>query len=122
LGVGMRSRYWAMADEILAFGGGAFASAAPLQTSNTAPESRTVPSRERALIRFTTPSMIVTLLAAAVIFWVSYDGGSYSVTSRTTLAIGVWWAVIVGLLTGLLPRAGGARRALVPGLLLAAYA
>ena len=66
--------------------------------------------------------MIVALLTAAVTFWLSYDDGAYSLTSRTTFAIGVCWVTIVGVLAGILPAGRTSRLALVPGTLLAALA
>jgi len=55
------------------------------------------------------------------VFWLGYDGGSYSLTSRTTLAIAVIWAGIVGIATGLLPAGRSWRGALVPAVFLALF-
>lgn len=54
-------------------------------------------------------------------FYVAYDDGSYSVASRSTLAIAVWWVVLIGLGVGPWPLAAITRAALVPAALLAAY-
>jgi O-antigen ligase len=43
------------------------------------------------------PSMLVPLSVAAVTFFTAYDDGSYSLPSRNTFAIAVWWMVIVGI-------------------------
>lgn len=45
----------------------------------------------------TDPALFITAVVAGVVFWVAYDGGSYSLPSRGSLAIAVWWAVIVGI-------------------------
>jgi tetratricopeptide (TPR) repeat protein len=115
LALGMLSRYWLMADKSLAFGGGAFASAPPDQATDPTPT-------RVSTVRSFTPSMIVTALAAAVTFWAAYDGGTYSLTSRTTFAVGVAWAIVLGLVAGLLPVGRAWRPALVPACLLAGFA
>jgi O-antigen ligase/polysaccharide polymerase Wzy-like membrane protein len=126
MGVGMLSRYWLMADNSLPFGGGAFAALeTPLQASSATPEARTTPTRVGRRERFggfTAQQMLVSLFSAAAIFWIGYDGGSYSLTSRTSLAIAVSWAAILGVAVGLLPAGRSARAVLVPGFLLAAFA
>jgi hypothetical protein len=43
------------------------------------------------------PGILISLAVAAVIFTITYDNGSYDLPSRNTLAIAVWWAVIVGV-------------------------
>jgi hypothetical protein len=66
--------------------------------------------------------MVVTLAVAIVVFWLGYDGGSYSLTSRSTAAIAFAWAVIVGVASGLLPASRRWRSALVPAAFLAMFA
>ena len=68
------------------------------------------------------PSTAVRLAVSAVVFWAAYDGGLYSVGSWTALAIVVWWAVVLGLVLGLLPRGAPPRGAWITGSLLAAFA
>ena len=45
----------------------------------------------------TDPALFITAVVAGAVFWVAYDDGSYSLPSRGSLAIAVWWAVIVGI-------------------------
>jgi hypothetical protein len=66
--------------------------------------------------------MIVTVLAAAVTFWAAYDGGTYSLASRATFAIGLAWATIVAVLVGILPAGRRWRPALGPSAFLAGFA
>lgn len=47
-------------------------------------------------------AFVTALAVAAATFAIAYDDGSYSLPSRNTLAIAVWWAVIVGVLVRLL--------------------
>jgi hypothetical protein len=68
------------------------------------------------------PGGVVTGLVAVAVFWVAYDNGSYSLESRNTLAIALWWALIVVVLFGLFPREPTSRVSLVIGGLLAALA
>jgi hypothetical protein len=64
----------------------------------------------------------VTAGVAAVLFWLAWDSGTYSLTDRGTLAIGVWWAIIVAAGLGLWPRTDVPRSAIVTGGLLAGLA
>ena len=50
-------------------------------------------------IRLTTlsPTILVPLSIAGITFAITYDNGSYGLPSRNTLAIEVWWAVIIGV-------------------------
>jgi O-antigen ligase len=57
-----------------------------------------------------------------VVFWVAYEDGGSGLTTRSVLAIALWWALIVGIGFGFLPRARIDRAVLVPGGLLAALA
>jgi hypothetical protein len=63
----------------------------------------------------------LTAAVAAVTFWLAYDGGSFELTSRTTLAIALWWALILAVALGFWPMARLPRRTLVTGGLLAAF-
>ncbi len=64
----------------------------------------------------------MTLLAAVVTFWAGYDGGTYSLTSRTTFAIALTWALIVGVVLRILPVGRSWRPALAPAGFLAGFA
>lgn len=61
-------------------------------------------------------------LVAVAVFYVAYDDGSYSLASRSTIAIAVWWAILVGVGLGVWPRGRIPRGAVAVGLLLAAFA
>ena len=65
---------------------------------------------------------LVPLVVATVVFWVAYDGGTYALTSRNSLALVVWWAIMLLVGLGLWPRARVPREALVTGAFLAAFA
>ncbi len=67
------------------------------------------------------PALTVGIVAASL-FWIAYDNGSYGVEGRDSLAIAIWWAVIVVIVFGLLPKERVPRAALVLGVLLAALA
>lgn len=66
--------------------------------------------------------IILRLLGAAVVFVVALDGGSYSLSSRNSLAISLWWAVILAVALGLWPRVRTPLSAWVVGGLLGAFA
>lgn len=57
-----------------------------------------------------------------VTFWLAYDGGTYSITARTSLAIVVWWTIIVLTGLGLVPFERVSGGAVVAGGSLAALA
>jgi len=59
-------------------------------------------------------------VVAAAVFALAYDGGSYSLATRSSLAIVVWWGIALGVALGLLPRARISPVALLVGGLLAA--
>jgi hypothetical protein len=61
-------------------------------------------------------------ILAAAFFWIAYDNGSYSLTSRNSLAIAIWWVLIVLIVFGLLPRQPAPQASLLLGALLAAFA
>jgi tetratricopeptide (TPR) repeat protein len=50
------------------------------------------------------PGYLVVGVVAAAVFWIAYDDGSYRLASRATIAIAVWWGVVVGLGLGLLSQ------------------
>jgi O-antigen ligase len=77
-----------------------------------------------ALRRVKSPGVgaLVTLAVAAVVFWVAFDGGSYSLSSRATLSIAIWWTILMAIVLGLWPLARPPRAALLAGGLLAGLA
>ena len=76
----------------------------------------------RRLESSTLGTALITGLVAVAIFWIAYDNGSYGVESRNSLAIVIWWTVIVVVVFGLWPKEPVNRPALVVGGLLAALA
>ena len=66
-------------------------------------------------VRRVDSGILLAAIIVAVVFWVAYDDGSYGLPSRAGLAIGVWWAVIVGLALGLLTLTRLPRAVLVVG-------
>lgn len=65
---------------------------------------------------------IVTGLVAAAFLWAAYDNGSYSLAGRSTVAIVIWWGIVVAVVFGLLPRRPVPRASLFIGGVLAALA
>ena len=65
---------------------------------------------------------VVTLAVAAAVFWLAYDGGSYTLESRATLAIVVLWGTLLAFALGLWPLVRPPLAARVAGGLLAAFA
>jgi O-Antigen ligase/Tetratricopeptide repeat len=59
---------------------------------------------------------------ALAVFWTGYENGSSGLSARTVIAIGIWWAILVGVGLGFLPRERASRGMLVVGALLAAFA
>ena len=68
------------------------------------------------------PALLTTLVVSAITFGIAYDNGSYALSSRNTLAIAVWWTVIVGVLLGLLSAENLPRASLAIAGVLAALA
>lgn len=56
---------------------------------------------------------------AGLVFWLGLDGGSYSVESRATFAIALWWTVLIAVVLGLWPLVEPPRAAIVTAVLLA---
>ncbi len=65
---------------------------------------------------------LITLAVGAAVFGAAYDGGSYGEASRDTIAIGLWWALAVGLAAGVFSLSRLPRACLLCGGLLGAYA
>ncbi len=69
-----------------------------------------------------TPAAWIALAIGAVVFAVAYADGGYSLASRGTLALAVWWAILLGVATGVWPLGRLTRAAAIPGALLAGFA
>lgn len=67
------------------------------------------------------PTALLVAAVAAAVFWIGYDGGGYGLASRSSVAIVVWWVVLLSVATGWrsLPLS---REVLVVGSALAALA
>jgi len=72
------------------------------------------------MIRDSRPAF--ALATGAALFWLAYDGGTYSVVSRTTLAIVIWWAILLGVALRVWPREPLGRLGLAACLLLGGLA
>src|SRR5262245_62095060 len=59
---------------------------------------------------------------AAGVFWLAYDEGTYSLTSRNSVAVVVLWAIVLASAVGFWPAARVPTTALVSGSLLGAFA
>jgi O-Antigen ligase len=66
--------------------------------------------------------MITRLLTALILAVLAFDAGSFSLASRTTLAIAVWWTLGLAVLTGLLPQRRPDRLSLAVASLLLLFA
>jgi O-antigen ligase len=66
--------------------------------------------------------MLIRALVAGAIFALAVDHGTYGLTARHSLAIAVWWTLLVAVGLDLLPRAARYRLALLPAAPLAAFA
>ncbi len=65
---------------------------------------------------------VLPAAVAVALTWAAFDGGSYGLTSRNTLAIAVWWGIALALGLSVWPLARVPRAALLTGGLLAAFA
>ena len=71
------------------------------------------------------PEAIALATGAALgisLFAAAYDNGAYSLQSRSTIAIAVWWTIVVGIALGIWPRRRVPRGAIAVGVLLAGFA
>ena len=64
----------------------------------------------------------LSLAVAAATFALAYDNGTFSLSARNTLAVAVWWAIVLAVALGTWPLARIPRAALGSGTLLAAFA
>ncbi|MDQ3857835.1 MAG: O-antigen ligase family protein [Actinomycetota bacterium] len=67
-------------------------------------------------------ALATPLVVAAAVFWVAFDGGGYGVTSRSAIAIVVWWAIVLGVGLSVWPLARIPGVAMVAAALIAALA
>ena len=65
------------------------------------------------------PSLLIPLSLATITFLAAYDDGSYFMPSRNTLAIAIWWTVIIGVALRTLTLEGVTRASLAMGGLIA---
>jgi O-Antigen ligase len=66
--------------------------------------------------------VIFALAVAGIVFWLGFDGGSYGLDSRATLAIATWWSILIAVVLGLWPLVRPPRAALLAGGLLGGFA
>ena len=78
---------------------------------------------ERSRPRDVSPAAYgIPALVAAGVFLVAYDNGTYDDVARLSLAVGVWWFVLLAVAVGLLPLARPPRAAVLAGFFLAGLA
>lgn len=116
----MLSRYWATAASSAGCGGLLCANAAGLDVSSAVAVEATTTRRfgEAA----TRAGIIVAALVATLVFWIGYDGGTYGLEARLTLAVGVIWTGALTVVSGIWPARRLPRPALATGALLAGFA
>ena len=68
------------------------------------------------------PAIGTSAVVAAAVFYVAYEDGSYSVASRSAIAIAVWWTILAGVVARVWPVERIPKGAVVTGSLLAAFA
>ncbi len=78
-------------------------------------------STNRSLHLETIRPFVLPALVAGIFFWIAFDDGSYSLQSRATLAIGLWWTIIMAVVLGLWPLVPPPRSSLVTGGFLIAF-
>jgi O-antigen ligase len=76
-------------------------------------------ARSRSL---TIPAIGTSAVVAAAVFYVAYEDGSYSLASRSAIAIAVWWTILVAVAARVWPVEPIPRGAIATGSLLAAFA
>jgi O-antigen ligase len=70
----------------------------------------------------TIPAIGASALVAAAVFYVAYEDGSYSLASRSAIAIAVWWTILVAVVARVWPVEPIPKGAVVTGSLIAAFA
>jgi O-Antigen ligase/Tetratricopeptide repeat len=66
--------------------------------------------------------VIFALAVAGIVVWLGFDGGSYGLDSRATLAVAAWWSILMAVVLGLWPLVRPPRAALLAGGLLTGFA
>ncbi|HEV3407417.1 MAG TPA: O-antigen ligase family protein, partial [Gaiellaceae bacterium] len=72
--------------------------------------------------RLSPAALAASLVVAAAVFLVAFDGGSYGLLDRNSIAIGLWWTIALTVGLGILPLERVPRAALLTAVLLAALA
>src|SRR5262245_42182742 len=70
----------------------------------------------------TKSSALIPPALSAIVLALALDGGAFSVSSWTTLALGVWWLVLVGIFLGVWSSGRIAPAAAAAGAFLAGFA
>jgi hypothetical protein len=70
----------------------------------------------------TIPAIGTSAVVAAAVFYVAYEDGSYSLASRSAIAIAVWWTILAAVVARVWPVEPMPKGAVVTGSLLAAFA
>ena len=65
--------------------------------------SATVASERASILGLPLARYILPGSVAAVVFWLAYDGGAFDLTSRSTLAIALWWTLAAAVVLSLWP-------------------
>src|SRR5215471_18517990 len=76
-------------------------------------------ARSRSL---TIPAIGTSAVVAAAVFYAAYEDGSYSLASRSAIAIAVWWTILVAVVARVWPVRPVPKGAIVTGSLLGAFA
>jgi O-Antigen ligase len=86
-------------------------------------DARTGSNPDQARRRLADPGLLIAfgLPAAAVVIY-ALRGGSYDIVVRQELGVAVWWVLLIGLVSGVLPRATPPRVAVLPAVGLVALA
>jgi hypothetical protein len=92
-------------------------------TTGSVRSLREGPATSRASARRPFPARFVPpVIVALIVFSVAFENGGYGLTARTFLAIGIWWAIILAVGFGFVPRAPVGRMTVTVAALLAAFA
>src|SRR2546426_1218050 len=78
-------------------------------------------ARATTLLRLARAAAVPAAVAAAV-FGLAFSNGTYGVTARDSVAVGVWWLLALAVGTGAMPVSRIPRPALAGGAALAGFA
>src|SRR4051812_10025905 len=98
-------------------------SASSVELQGSLPAVAPAPAPPRAETRGSAPGLLaglargvrghaVTIAVATAVIVLSFNSGTFEVTSRNPVGIGIWWAIVLGVGTLLWPRARTPRAAL----------